>query len=53
VGIHHPQLDAIAGSMKAYQIRPDRAATVDPELTNTLRELGDQQVVTVELSRGQ
>jgi hypothetical protein len=41
VGVYHPQLDPIGGPMKADQIGADGGPTIQAELANALRKLGD------------
>ena len=48
-GVHHPELDPVAFAMEADQVRADRGAAVEAELADALGDLGDQQIVAVEL----
>ena len=47
--VDHPELDPVAGAVEAHEVGPERRATVQPGLTDALRELGDQQIVAIEL----
>ena len=53
VGVHHPQLDPVAGPVESNQIGSHRGASIEAELADSLRQLGDEEVVAVELPRRQ
>ena len=50
VRVNHPELDAVAGPMKADQIGAHRTAPVEAELADSLGELGDKEVIPIELA---
>ena len=52
-GVHDPELDPVALAVEADQIRADRGAAVEAELADALGNLGDQQIVAVELPRSE
>ena len=52
-GVHDPELDPVALAVEADQVRADRGAAVEAELADALGDLGDEQVVAVELPRGE
>jgi hypothetical protein len=51
VGVYNPQLDAVAGTVESDQVGSHRGATIQPQLPNALRQLGNEEVVAVELVR--
>ena len=53
VRIHDPELDPVALAVEAHQVGPERGAAVEAELADALRDLGDQQVVVIELPGSQ
>src|SRR4051794_35203772 len=53
VGVHRPELDPVSLAMKAPQVGADGGAAVEAQLADALGELAHEQVVPVELSRGQ
>ena len=53
VRVHRPELDPVALAVEADQVGAERGAAVEAELADALRELGDEQVVAIELRRGE
>ena len=52
-GIHDPELDPVALAVEAHQVGAERGAAVEAELADALGDLGDEQVVAIELPRGE
>ena len=53
VRIDHPELDPIGFAVEPDQLGADGAAAVEPELADALGQLGDEQEIAVQLSRGE
>ena len=51
--VHDPELDPVVLAVEPHQVRSNRRAAVEAELADALRDLSDEQIVAVELARGQ
>jgi hypothetical protein len=53
MGIDRPQLDPVALAMEPHQVGAHRGAAVEAELADSLSQLAHEQVIPVELGRGE